>query len=412
MQKRILRVWVAATTFLFSTVATGATPGIFIKTAHYGGSLHVNKIQDGDYSAIIDMDLRLKLTRLLGEPVVNCYHKITWVRKVYYQGLELNVPNSVKRRIRADYDVFAITIEHNSTRANVFCQSGLDNGLGKWSTNFPGSPDWHRFLFTDSYIPPSMSYWDFKERVSFLPVSRAKKLLGAIIARPREFSIYGIGQFPHVGRGDLSAVAKWHQARKKKELEREAAKNRKYVAARRKQQKAVHEKVEKNDFFAEMDNEIYREKTTAELNTIRKDVYGPLRALEQKYDRDSEASRAAFRAKRTRIAKLRKQDLRAIIEARRTLEPFRDEDTDKWGYRTKSGEVVIKPRFFRADRFSENDTAVVILDTRDEAAGCGHITYGRKQKIDRSGSFVGSSWEEKLWDRSVCIDLHFTVERH
>lgn len=192
-------------------------------------------VRDGDFSATVKMEARLKLWPIIGEPVVNCFHRVTSVGYIYYKDqLLLDVPESVKAKTKVDFDAYEFYLRRGTYTESVtqygtsgsryhdregvggiVCQSGIDNGLGKWSSNFPGSPNWPRFMISGTgvsyaYDRSKEHYTDFIKHASYVPAEAAKEAFKSILANPDRYQVSVPHVFPDY-RGDLSAVQKWYE---------------------------------------------------------------------------------------------------------------------------------------------------------------------------------------------------------
>lgn len=388
-------------------------------------------VRDGDWSARVRMDTRLKLWPLAGEPVVNCFHRVTFIGSIQYKNHSIEVPDEVIARIKVDFDAYMFHLRnhqiagdrlsdesrtlifHAESHLNLICQSGIDNHKDKWSSNFPGSPYWDRFLFQWTSPSDNEHYYDYAKRVSYLAEPTTKAMFKEILDHPGRYEVWDAYVFPDY-RADFSAVQRWHAEQTRADL---AANNKEFVDSKRKYEAAESTKksTAKNDFFAEMDNEIYAKKTERELSDVSSNVFAPIDAMNQKYQRDSRRTQSALSEKRSRIARFEQIGIKNIVIAKQGLEPFREERENYWygsnrnnfGYKNKLGDVIIKPQFYGAEAFKDG-RAKVTKYIRSEKYGsstsCGGTTYTYERgEIDTSGQWIGSPerYEENI--PNICL---------
>ncbi|MDQ6979095.1 MAG: hypothetical protein Q9M09_02825 [Mariprofundaceae bacterium] len=268
-------------------------------------------IKDGDFTANIHYLTKVKIWSIFGEPVVNCWHKITEVQSVSYKGEFVhNIPQPVIAKISMDVDAHLFDLVHgNFAVASFICQSGVGKGFGKWGDNFPGSPNWGRFLFNidtsygRQYPSDDEHYTKFEERVNFVSAGDAKAFIKN--ALKVKYAVTG-RSFPDY-RGDLGAVKEWYKDQKEKDV---LAQNDELARAMKREKEAQQAVADKNDFLSELDNEEYKKVAAKEMEGLAADgSLEPLKALNQIKDTD----RTPWQKKEAYLAEMKRLGLEAMI---------------------------------------------------------------------------------------------------
>lgn len=351
-----------------------------------GSFRYEGDLPDGDGNqASVRIDLRVRLSTLMGEPVVYCTGRwnLDAVQIAGKRYRDIDVPADVWRQV----DLVGINLAFPMTvpMANVAydqvkyaalpCDPGVFYGPGNKhaSFNVPGSPAWDRLLLRPDWLRYSS---DLNERAthasapeSFVSAEQVKSWLKDR-KRKIQFNVDGSGKGTLLYDSLISASVNLWPVRHWVQDQQRVAQAKRQEQRQRKQANAGAGGDPLDAMFAEVDSvESEREAESAKTQATEA-ADAAKRAMEQR--------RAALKAMQcgddssttdtTSLDEVANQAMRSRAKCDVNLVAFRDNASELWGYKEKDGTVRIPAKFSYAINFSEG-LGIACLGNTDNRCG-------------------------------------------